>query len=423
MDSPSFIEVTATLCFILALAQTFLSKRLQHWAGTFPSSSKKRAFFHAMGEVEVAFGAWAGFFLLVHFLAKGGSGTSRYLGNLGFTEPAFVLAIMLVASTRPVLFLADRGIGSLAALLPFKRSLAFYLTALTVGPLLGSFITEPAAMAVTALLLKRHFLTPKTPATLLYATLGLLFVNVSIGGTLTPFAAPPILMVAGKWDWDLGFMLVHFGWKGVLACLLSTGMVAYRFRKDILRLGPPASGGEGKGIPSWLLVLHGLFLAGVAASSHQAAIFGVLLLAFLALVKLTEEHQSPLLLKNAALVALFLTGLVVLGAPQRWWLEPLLLDLGDLTLFLGAAVLTAFTDNATLTYLGSQVPGLSVASRYALVAGSVVGGGLTVIANAPNPVGYGILKDSFGKGGIDPLGLFLAALPPTVIAAVCFWSL
>jgi len=423
MDSPNFIEGTATLCFILALAQTFMSKRFQHWSRSYPGSSKRHLFLHSMGEVEVAFGAWACIFLLLYTLAKGGEGVTRYLGGLHFTEPAFVLAIMLISSTRPVLVLAEKGIRSLAGSLPFKKPLAYYATALTAGPLLGSFITEPAAMAVTALLLKRHFFEGKVQPKLLYATTGLLFVNISIGGTLTPFAAPPILMVAGKWDWDLGFMLAHFGWKGALACLVSTAIVTFQFRKEILRLSPPPRAGEAKRVPPWLTGLHLVFLAGTVAAGQHLPVFAVLLLAFLALVKLTEEHQSPLLVKNAALVALFLAGLVVLGAPQRWWLEPILLDLADLTLFLGAAALTAFTDNAALTYLGSQVPGLTASSKYALVAGSVVGGGLTVIANAPNPVGYGILKDVFGKEGISPLGLFLAALPPTLVAAVCFWFL
>jgi predicted cation transporter len=176
-------------------------------------------------------------------------------------------------------------------------------------------------------------------------------------------------------------------------------------------------------VPLWLIGLHLAFLGSVVATAHHVAVFTVLLLAFLAVVKLTGEHQSPLLLKNGFLVALFLAGLVVLGAPQRWWLEPILTNLSSLSLFLGAMGLTAFTDNAALTYLGSQVPGLSDASKYALVAGSVVGGGLTVIANAPNPVGYGILNPSFGKEGVSPLGLAASAVPPTIIAAVCFWFL
>jgi Na+/H+ antiporter NhaD/arsenite permease-like protein len=115
--------------------------------------------------------------------------------------------------------------------------------------------------------------------------------------------------------------------------------------------------------------------------------------------------------------------LVVLGSLQQWWLQPLLSDLDSTTLFLGAIGLTAITDNAALTYLGSLVSGISDSAKYALVAGAVTGGGLTVIANAPNPAGFAILKEYFDEKSISPLHLFLAALLPTIIAAACFWLL
>jgi Na+/H+ antiporter NhaD/arsenite permease-like protein len=86
-------------------------------------------------------------------------------------------------------------------------------------------------------------------------------------------------------------------------------------------------------------------------------------------------------------------------------------------------LLTAFTDNAALTYLGSLVDGLSDGFKYALVAGAVTGGGLTIIANAPNPAGLAILRSYFDDEAVNPLGLFLAALPPTLIAAMLFWYL
>jgi predicted cation transporter len=108
---------------------------------------------------------------------------------------------------------------------------------------------------------------------------------------------------------------------------------------------------------------------------------------------------------------------------QEWWIGPILTKLSALPLYLGAIGLTAFTDNAALTYLGSLVPNLPEASRYSLLAGAVVGGGLTVIANAPNPAGYQILQESFGTDGVSASGLFKAALLPTAIAALCFWML
>lgn len=46
--------------------------------------------------------------------------------------------------------------------------------------------------------------------------------------------------------------------------------------------------------------------------------------------------------------------------------------------------------------------------KYAVVAGAVTGGGLTVIANAPNPAGMTILKPCFKDEAVSPLGLFLA---------------
>lgn len=125
-------------------------------------------------------------------------------------------------------------------------------------------------------------------------------------------------------------------------------------------------------------------------------------------------------MREGLLVAFFLAGLVVLGGQQQWWLQPLLTSMGSNTVFYGAAVLTAFTDNAALTYLGSLVAGLSDDFKYALVAGAVTGGGLTIIANAPNPAGIAILRGHFNDATIHPLGLFLAALPPTIIAALAF---
>ena len=127
------------------------------------------------------------------------------------------------------------------------------------------------------------------------------------------------------------------------------------------------------------------------------------------------------MLKEGLLVGFFLGGLVVLGGLQQWWLQPLISELQAGTLFLGAIGLTALTDNAALTYLGSLVEGISDTAKYALVAGAVTGGGLTVIANAPNPAGFAILKECFDEQSISPLFVFLAALIPTTIAAACFY--
>jgi hypothetical protein len=93
--------------------------------------------------------------------------------------------------------------------------------------------------------------------------------------------------------------------------------------------------------------------------------------------------------------------------------------LDEFPLFVGATILTAFNDNAAITYLATLVPGFTEALKYSVVAGAVTGGGLTVIANAPNPAGQAILQRFF-PDGISPMGLLLGAILPTAILSLCF---
>jgi Na+/H+ antiporter NhaD/arsenite permease-like protein len=145
-----------------------------------------------------------------------------------------------------------------------------------------------------------------------------------------------------------------------------------------------------------------------------------LFLFFMGFASAYPQFQDRLILREGLLVAFFLAGLVVLGGQQQWWLEPLLTGMDATTVYFGATALTAVTDNAALTYLGSLVPGLSDEFKYALVAGAVTGGGLTVIANAPNPAGFAILRGHFEDESIHPVGLLLAALPATLVAVMAF---
>lgn len=420
--SASPVEILASALFALAVLHTFSVKRFAHWAHRFPKGSIPENLLHFLAETEVVFGLWAAALFAGIAALKGSVHEAvHHIESLNFTEPKFVLVIMVVAATRPVVKLAESLIASLARLLPFREALAFYLAALVAGPLLGSFITEPAAMTLLALVLKRRYFDQAISRRFAYATLGLLFVNVSIGGTLTHFAAPPVLMVAAKWQWDTAFMAAHFGWRAALSCLASTSIVAFLFRRELLAL--PAVANRSGAVPAWLTGLHVLFLAGVVAFAHHPDVFFGVFMLFLGLVTATREYQDALKLREGLLVGFFLAGLVTLGSLQTWWLKPLLSSLDGATLFFGATGLTAITDNAALTYLGSLVEGLGPDLQYALVAGAVTGGGLTVIANAPNPAGVGILQTAraFGDEGISPLGLLLGALLPTASAVLFFW--
>lgn len=422
--SPTSTEILATVLFAVAVLHTFSVKRFAHWAHRYPSGSIRENLLHFLAETEVVFGLWGAALFLGIAAFKGSMHDAvEYVEGLNFTEPKFVFVIMVVAATRPVVRLAEALISGVARLLPLRESVAFYLAALSFGPLLGSFITEPAAMTLLAILLKRRYFDRDISRRLAYATLGLLFVNISIGGTLTHFAAPPVLMVATKWQWSSGFMLEQFGWKAAASCLLSTTLVVIAFRKELNALEAVASRQEP--VPAWLTALHLVFLALVVFFAHHADVFFGVFMVFLGLTTATREYQDNLKFREGLLVGFFLAGLVTLGSLQAYWLKPLIQSLSGAALYFGATGLTAITDNAALTYLGSLVDGISPDLKYALVAGAVTGGGLTVIANAPNPAGAGILQSAkvFGAEGISPLGLFWGALPPTVIAIVFFWFL
>jgi len=422
--NPSTNEILASVFFAVAVVHTFCVKRFAHWAHGSPPDSVRQHMLHFLAETEVVFGLWAAvLFLSIGVTTQSLHGPIDYIVGLNFTEPKFVFVIMVVAATRPVVKLAEWFISGVARLLPLKEGLSFYLAALVVGPLLGSFITEPAAMTLLALVLKRRYFDQGISPRLAYATLGLLFVNVSIGGTLTHFAAPPVLMVAAKWKWDTAFMFTHFGWRAASSCAVSAVLVGLFFRKELSAVEPVRD--QSDRIPIWLTTTHLIALALVVLFAHYPDLFFGVFVLFLGVVTATQKHQDALKLREGLLVGFFLAGLVTLGSLQAYWLKPLIQSLGGSALFYGATGLTALTDNAALTYLGSLVEGISDELKYALVAGAVTGGGLTVIANAPNPAGVGILHSSkvFAGEGISPIGLFLGALFPTAVAVVFFWLL
>jgi hypothetical protein len=335
----------------------------------------------------------------------------------------FVFVIMVIAASRPVMQLAGDAVARAAAALPLERGLARYFVSLSVVPLLGSLITEPAAMTLAALMLRDTLFSRGVSSRLKYATLGVLFVNVSVGGTLTNFAAPPVLMVAATWDWSTAHIFGAMGWKSALAVLLNSALAALVFRRELAARAAAAAATARARVPVLLVALNVALLALVVLTNHHPEIFMGLFLLFLGLAEAYKRHHQRLILREGLMVAFFLAGLVVLGGQQRWWLQSVLSTLDGSTLFFGAAALTAITDNAALTYLGSMVEGVSEEFKYALVAGAVAGGGLTVIANAPNPAGFAILKDSFDEKSINPFGLFVAALPPTAVAIACLWGL
>jgi len=409
--SASVIQLIASIIFTIAILHTFSVKFFKKLAHQYPRHEK---IFDMLGEVEIVFGFWAIILILIFFLLLGKNELLSYLNNQSYVEPLFVFVIMIIAASKPILDFSLTCVRTISRLIPINKSLSLFFVTISFVPLLGSFITEPAAMTLGALLLKDHFYSKNISNKFKYAIIGTLFVNVSIGGTLTPFAAPPILMVAAKWNWDLMFMLTTFGWKTVLAVFTNSLILTSLFRKELTNLEEPDV--KPSQTPLIILFLHLLLLVGVIIFVHDLILFLGIFLIFLGIANSYSQYQNKLIIKEAFLVSLFLSGLVVLGGLQKWWLQPLLNQLTPDQIYYAATALTAITDNAALTYLGSLVDGLSDQFKYALAAGAVTGGGLTVIANAPNPAGYSILNKNFENNIISPLYLFLSALGPTIVA-------
>lgn len=537
----------ATLIFLCAIIHTFMTSRFLAISHKWEHDHQKKIkqgladknsvhhgaeLFHFMGEVEAVFGIWAMALVCTVIAFYDWATAVNYISyNVNFTEACFVVVIMALASTRPILKITELIMWKIANLLKGTLT-AWWFTILTIGPLLGSLITEPAAMTISALLLANKFYEMEPSDKFKYATIGLLFVNISIGGTLTHFAAPPVLMVAGPWDWGLTHMAVNFGIKALVGILISNGVYFLIFRKELARLQEkfafqeledeiqkkflnrkeldaefdnlavavdkevgfiqafdrqtaafieqiknrladrlkvrhmPTIEKEGidqalvkeafekrfeeiklaemrktlpgllpesdranfvdpewddrdDPVPGWVVLVHVLFMAWTIINAHHPEMFIPGLLFFLGFAQVTSPYQNRINLKPPLLVGFFLGGLVIHGGVQGWWIAPVLGSLAEIPLMLAATVLTAFNDNAAITFLSTLVPGFTDGLKYAVVAGAVAGGGLTVIANAPNPAGQSILKKYF-ENGVSPVGLLKAAITPTIIAWLCF---
>ncbi len=532
-------NLVGSLIFLAAIIHTFATARFtalshrwraQHQAliqsgeAREGSVSLKGELFHFLGEVEVVFGLWA-LVLMAAIVAYFDWSTSvHYVGvTVDFTEAAFVVVVMVLASTRPILKPVEALMERVAKI--FGGSLqALWMTTLTLGPILGSFITEPAAMTLSALVLSEKVYVLGLSTRLKYATIALLFVNVSVGGTLTHFAAPPVLMVAEPWGWDLAFMLSNFGWKAIVGIVLANTVYMLLFRREFASLqeafalrqlkgeierrfvtrnriddeferllaitasdvGPranaiavideiraqmerdtlpalvekgidpeliheafdkrfedvkhqklqrylpgllpaeqrpewtdPAWDEREDSVPLWVTGVHVVLIGWAIATAHYVQLFVFGFFLFLGFTQITAQYQNEIRLRSALLVGFFLAGLVIHGGVQAWWIAPVLGSLAELPLMIMAATLSAFNDNASITYLSTLVPDFSDSLKYAVLSGAVVGGGLTVIANAPNPAGMSLLRHHFG-GSVSPAGQLLWVIVPTLLIGACF---
>jgi len=425
-------RVFTLVIFLLAITHTLLAHH-------FTSMAKKTARKHRgevsilaeilyfLGEIEVVFALWVIPLVIVVTIFFGFGEMVEYLNSRIYVEPFFIVVVMSIASSRPIIKLAESGVKRIGRF--FNDSVqSWWVLILTVGPIFGSILTEAAAMTIAALLLKQKMYSRRPTKRLAYGTMGLMFVNFSVCGVLTNFAAPPAITLSRCWNWTAGDFFSQFGARVILGIIFVNLLYFTLFRKDFRKLKHQSHKAEEteeadahKGpVPAWITVTHLAFLGWTISMAHYVPIFLGSYLLYLGFHQATRMHQYRLNLKRPLMVGLFLAGLVIHGGFQGWWIDPLIGDLGFGAMMLTGTVLTAFNENTTVAYLACLLDDLQPKIQYALASGLVAGGGLTIMAHAPNPAGQALLRPFF-KGGISPWNLFLSALTPTLIFLGIFY--
>ncbi len=428
-------QIASTVIFFLAVLHTFLtptlytySQKLSEKKEIIPRKWKHYHFLsevcYLLSEVEVVFGIWLIPLIIVFTIFQSWDQALAYLNSRSYTHAIYITVILVVIGSRPIITFAERVLEWFARLGKDTPG-AWWWAILTVGPLLGALLKEPAAMALAAIMLSKKFYLYNPSRNFKYATLGLLFVNISVGGMLTTFSSRALFIVADRWDWDWVFMLTHFGWKVVLGIFLSTGLYYLAFRKQFKdnfpKKLPTLEKDEAEHpTPFWITLIHLIFMVLIVISGETAPLFLGIFLIFLGFWKATSFYQSPLHLKSAVLIGFFFASLIIHGELQGWWMIPLMQNLSHFWAMEVSFLLSAIADNAVVSYLTLEIPEFDDLKHYLIVAGAMSAGGLTVIANAPNPMGHSILRPAF-KDKISFFGLFLGALLPSLILLALFW--
>lgn len=433
----SHFHLIAFIIFVLAILHTLFAYKIHEWARKLDLKQKARRkerhftvfLLYFISEVEVVFALWAVPLFFTIWWFYGWTTGLEYINTRDYTEALFVAVILAIASTRPIVHAAEKVIHWITRGIGGSLS-AWWFVLLTIGPLLGSFITEAAAMALCALLLAKEFYEYHPSKSLAYATLGLLFVNISVGGILTHFASPAVIVLAHCWQWTISDMFFGFGWKAILGIIISNLLYWAYFRKELSHMNVRKQARDiylshsvkhpAETIPAWITLIHIFFMTLIVSVSHYPAIFVASFLFFIGFHQATRPHQHSIRIARPLMIGLFLAGLIIHGGLQGWWVASILEGLSPLSVMGVAIALTGFNDNTAISYLATLIPNWGEAFKYALFTGVVAGGGLTVIANAPNPAGYSILKKYFSNG-INPSHLFLAAFIPTLILYAVFY--
>lgn len=432
------LQLGATFFFILSVIHAFLTPRLynmylriRHQKILFPERKKKYLVLteitRMFSRIELVMLLWSVPFLLWFVYSENYKVMIGYLTSRNYMASLFIIVMMILVESNPIIYLSETLLNRLVQKIGKHSPVAWWWVILLVSPMLSSLLKETGAMVIATMLLIRKFYIHNPSKKFAYATMGLLFSNISIGGLLTITSSRAMFMIMPTLKWSSHFIWAHFTWKAFLAILFSTTIYYLYFKKELKEFvktdAQQEDNNESIKAPWWVVCIHICFVWALLQCKTSPVLIISVFLCYLCFRCFTYSYQNIIDVNKACLIGLFYSGLVILGDLQEWWVLKLMQNQSDFGHMIISFGLSIFLDNALVNYL---VHNLSVSHdcyHYLVITGCMAAGGLTVATNLPNIVGYTILRRGLKLKLPSLVGLFLAAIIPASINFFVFWFL
>ncbi|AAP05554.1 putative Na+/H+ antiporter [Chlamydia caviae] len=431
----SSLKTGAALLFFFSILHTFLTPWLfgrcqlyQHKKMVFPERWKKylwlSEFYRLISRVELVFVLWAAPLFLWFLYSEGYRVTMSYFNSRNYVFSLFIVIMLILLESRPIVYFSECIFSNIAKI-GRQSPRCWWWTLMIAAPLSGALLKETGAMIIAATLLVRNFYKFSPSPRFAYATMGLLFSNISIGGLTSALSSRALFIILPSVKWNNSFILKYFCWKSIIAILLSTTIYYLIFRKEFNNFPKvvinPSMMNER--VPKWIIFVHIILVGSVILARSVPLLMAAIFLFYLGFQKFTIFYQHSINISKVCFVGLFYAGLVIFGELQEWWVLELMHRMSDFGYIITSYTLSIFLDNALVNYLVHNLPVATDCFLYLVIAGCMSAGGLTIVSNMPNIVGYLILRPSFPSSSLSLGWLFLFALGPSIISLMTFWFL
>ncbi|WP_348663117.1 putative Na+/H+ antiporter [Chlamydia vaughanii] len=431
----SSLKTGAAILFFCSILHTFLTPWLysqcqlcQHKKMIFPERWKKylwlSEFYRLVSRVELVFVLWAAPLFLWFLYSEGYKVTMGYFNSRNYVFSLFIVIMLILLESRPIVYFSERIFSNIAKI-GRQSPRCWWWTLMIACPLSSIFLKETGAMIIAATLLARNFYKFSPSPRFAYATMGLLFSNISIGGLTSGLSSRALFIILPSVRWGNSFILKYFCWKSIIAMLISTTIYYLIFRKEFDNFPKVVTNPSmmNERVPKWIICVHIILVGSVIFARSIPLLMAAILIFYLGFQKFTIFYQHSIRTAKVCFVGLFYAGLVIFGELQEWWVLEIMHRMSDFGYLITSYTLSIFLDNALVNYLVHNLPVATDCFLYLVIAGCMSAGGLTIISNMPNIVGYLIIRPTFPSSSVSLGWLFLSALGPSIISLMTFWIL